>query len=34
VGARIELSRPDAEPPEALVGRLVVIRRASMRSEA
>ena len=28
VGARIELSVPDAPPPEELVGRLVVIRRA------
>jgi cobalamin biosynthesis protein CobW len=31
VGARVELSRPEAEPPEALVGRLVVIRRAKPR---
>ena len=28
VGARIELAVPDAPPPEELVGRLVVIRRA------
>jgi len=28
VGARIELSVPDSPPPEELVGRLVVIRRA------
>ena len=28
VGRRIELAAPDGEPPDALVGRLVVIRRA------
>ncbi len=28
VGPRIELAKPDAAPPEELVGRLVVIRRA------
>ena len=28
VGPRVELATPDAAPPEALVGRLVVIRRA------
>jgi len=28
VGPRVELSTPDTAPPEALVGRLVVIRRA------
>jgi cobalamin biosynthesis protein CobW len=34
VGARIELSRPDTEPPGELVGRLVVIRRAEPEGAA
>jgi G3E family GTPase len=29
VGRRIEISRPDDPPPEALLGRIVLIRRAS-----
>jgi hypothetical protein len=29
VGARLELAVPEAEPPAELVGRVVVIRRAS-----